>query len=103
MQFSNSLKARNMLSSDGKYSYTDNLYRINVPVLVMGGEVDNFVPEKALRDSYARFSSKDKSIVVFSKADGYSTDYGHCDLVLGKNSKKEVYPVVLQWLDKRAN
>ena len=101
-QFSDSIKAGNMTSSDGSYNYTGNIGLIKVPILIMGGGDDGFVTKKVLRDSYDAVSSKDKSIAIFAKAQGYATNYGHCDLILGKDSEKEVYPVILNWLDRRA-
>jgi polyhydroxyalkanoate synthase len=101
-QFSDSIRKGSILSHDGKYNYTANMYRIKVPIMVMGGGADEFADETVLKKSFGRVTSRDKSIVVFSKEKGYSVDYGHCDLILGKNSKKEVYPVILSWLDKRA-
>ncbi len=100
-QFSDSMRMGEIVSSDRKYSYTDNLHRVRVPLLFLSGRADGFVSERMMRDAYDWVSSKDKSIVIVSKANGYTTDYGHCDLILGKNSKAEVYPVILQWLDER--
>jgi pimeloyl-ACP methyl ester carboxylesterase len=101
-QFANSLEAGKMVSSDGKFNYTDSMGLVKVPMLVAGGSADGFVTEKGLGDTYEAVSSGDKSLVIFSKANGYSVDYGHCDIILGKNSQKEVYPVILKWLDERA-
>lgn len=101
-QFSDSIRKGNILSYDGRYNYTKNMKRINVPMLIMGGSRDGFVDAEALKDSYDMVSSRDKTVVIASKANGYSTDYGHCDLILGKDSEKEVYPVILNWLDERA-
>jgi len=101
-QFANSLEAGKMVSSDGKLNYTDSMNLVKVPVLIAGGGRDGFVTEKGLRGTYEAISSSDKSIVIFSKANGYSVDYGHCDLILGKNSETEVYPVILKWLDERS-
>ena len=100
-QFSDSIRKGEMLSSDGRYSYTNNMSRVSVPILIMAGASDGFVTEEVMKGSYDRVSSKDKSMLIFSKANGYSADYGHCDLILGKNSEKDVYPPILQWLDKR--
>lgn len=100
-QFSDSIRKGEMMSSDRRYSYTDNMHRIIVPILIMGGSKDGFVDAEALKDSYDMVSSRDKTVVIASKANGYSTDYGHCDLILGKDSEKEVYPLILNWLDKR--
>lgn len=100
-QFVNSLKAGKMISSDGKINYTDSMSLVKAPILIAGGGQDGFVTEEGMRGTYDAISSDDKSIVVFSKANGYSADYGHCDLILGKNSEKEVYPVILNWLNER--
>jgi len=102
-QFSDSIRVGSIISSDRKYNYADNMRRINVPILIMGGSADGFVNKEALMAPYIRVSSRDKNIIIFSKENGYSTDYGHCDLLLGKNSEKEVYPVILEWLDERTN
>lgn len=101
-QFSDSIRTGSMLSKNRAYNYTDNLHLVKVPIMIMGGGADGFVSESSLRATYEAVSSGDKGIMVFSRLYGYSADYGHCDLVLGKNSEKEVYPVILNWLDKRA-
>ena len=67
----------------------------------MGGNTDGFVTEEGLRSIYDSVSSKDKTVKIFSQANGYSADYGHCDLILGRNSEKDVYPVILNWLNER--
>jgi polyhydroxyalkanoate synthase len=101
-QFSDSIKRGAMFTADLDYNYTEHLDRIIVPTLIIGGNHDGFVTKKVLRDSYDRISSKDKSIFIFAKGYGFSADYGHCDLLLGKHSEEEVYPVILSWLDKRS-
>lgn len=102
-QFSDSIRKGELISEDARYSYTKNLYRVKVPIMIMGGSRDGFVDEGALKDSCDMVSSGDKSVVIFSQANGYSVDYGHCDLVIGKNSGEEVYPAILKWLDERIN
>ncbi len=100
-QFSNSIRLGKVVSSDGKFDYADALGRVKVPVLMLVGSADGFVSESVFKQAFDSVSSKDKTVTVFSQANGYSTDYGHCDLLLGKNSEKEVYPVILNWLDRR--
>ncbi|MBN1872072.1 MAG: trehalose-phosphatase [Candidatus Omnitrophica bacterium] len=101
-QFSDSIKRGAFLSADLTHNYTEDLSKITVPILIIGGSNDGFVTKKVLRDSYDIVSSKDKSIFIFSKGYGFSTNYGHCDVLLGKNAEVEVYPVILSWLDKRS-
>jgi len=101
-QYSDSIRKGEMLSYDGRYSYTDNMRRVTVPTLFISGGSDGFVSEEIMKKCYDAVSSKDKQIIIFSKANGYSMDYGHSDVIVGKNSGKDVYPEILTWLDKRA-
>ncbi len=101
-QFADSIREGNILSADKKYNYTARMDEIHVPVLILGGGDDAFVSREGLLECYEALSSRDKSIVICSKDTGYSADYGHCDLLLGKKSAEEVYPAILDWLDERA-
>ena len=100
-QFSDSIRTGSIISRDGKFNYTQHLPDITAPILIMAGGADDFLTEDLLLNAYNTVSSRDKNIRIFSTQRGFSTDYGHCDLVLGKNSEKEVYPVIAQWLDER--
>ncbi|MDP3788849.1 MAG: alpha/beta fold hydrolase [Candidatus Omnitrophota bacterium] len=102
-QFSDSIRKGKMISSDGQFNYTNALKNVKVPIFIMGGNGDGFVTEEGLKSIYDSVSSKDKSVAIFSQANGYSADYGHCDLILGRNSEKEVYPAILNWLNGRAH
>ncbi len=100
-QFSDSIRKGQMVSSDGQFNYANALKEVKVPIFIMGGNTDGFVTEEGLRSIYDSVSSKDKTVKIFSQANGYSADYGHCDLILGRNSEKDVYPVILNWLNER--
>ncbi|MFZ5480492.1 MAG: alpha/beta hydrolase [Myxococcota bacterium] len=70
-----------------------------VPLLVMGGAVDRVVAEPDVRATCDRFP--DCEYRLLGTAGGFSADYGHVDAVLGKEAASEVYPVILDWLDRR--
>ncbi len=101
-QFADSIRAGEMRSRDGGFSYTGNLFRVTVPILFIAGSADGFVTPGMLRASYDAVGSSDKEIVLFSKANGASTDYGHCDLLIGVNSRRDVFPRIRDWLDRKA-
>lgn len=90
----------NFLSSDRKINYSANLSSVTIPVLCLGGLYDNLAPPMSIYFAYHNISSKDKSIRIFSLANGYSANYGHNDLVLGKRAPYEVYPYIYRWLEK---
>jgi len=57
-------------------------------------------PEIAMQLAYHGVGSEDKTYRLFALANKSSADYGHCDLITGANARREVYPVILKWLDK---
>ena len=51
--------------------------------------------------TFDALGSGDKTLYVFSKANGHVADYGHCDLAWSRYAPREVFPVVIDWLDRR--
>jgi len=88
-------------SADRSYSYTDNLNKIDVPILFVGGKVDNLCPPWTILYMYNNVSSADKTVRIFGKEDFCAADYGHVDLIIGARVQDEVYPYIAGWLDKR--
>lgn len=89
------------LSADKKINYSANLSGINVPILCLGGLDDNMAHVMSIHYAYEKVSSSDKSMRIFCLANGYSANYGHNDLLLGKKAPDEVYPYILKWLEHR--
>ena len=85
-------------SVDGRYDYTQGMERIEVPMLFLAGALDQLAPPAVLLDGYERVSSPDKKLEVLGVANGYSQDYGHVDLCIGKSAPDEVYPLIGNWL-----
>lgn len=99
-QFSDMIKSGDFTSTDKKFNYTENLHRINVPILFVAGSEDQMGSIETIYYAYERISSEEKEVHIFSKENGYSADYGHCDLILGKRSEEEVYNYIYNWLKK---
>jgi len=102
-QFSDSIRLGSIFSADRRYNYTNHIWKVDTPILIAGGKADRFVGERELGLCYEMLSSADKDIIIFSEENGYCADYGHCDLILGKNSESEIYPAILAWLDERVS
>lgn len=101
-QFTEMVRTGEFKRADGSYSYTRNLSKIDVPVLLIAGQVDKIAPPEVVRFAYDQVSSTDKTYRLFGLAGGYRADYGHNDLILGKHTKEEVFPLIAQWLAERA-
>jgi len=101
IQALDSIDAEAFISSDKHWNYSANLDLIDVPVLMIAGEADKLVPHENVVLAYQGVSSQDKTFIIFGRNNGNTVNYGHTDLVMGINSKKEVYPVIGDWLDER--
>ncbi len=83
------------------FDFTDHLERITTPVLVIAGSRDELTPIRDLRRVYERLASVHKEFRVIGRAQGFSNDYSHVDLVLGLRAPDEVYPIVHAWLERQ--
>ncbi len=90
------------VSATGNHSYRKNLAKIRVPVPIIGGEKDRVAPPQVLRATYRELKSRDRTRRIFGSRPKDSVAYGHYDLILGKNAKEEVFPLIGSWLKKRS-
>ncbi|MEW6774776.1 MAG: alpha/beta fold hydrolase [Bdellovibrionota bacterium] len=87
-------------SADKNVIYSANLDRIHVPTLVATGKLDAICPPMAAREVFEKLGTLDKALRIVGKANGYSADYGHLDLVIGDRSREDVFPLVFAWLEQ---
>jgi pimeloyl-ACP methyl ester carboxylesterase len=85
-------------SKDRKHDFTKSISEVTMPILMMAGSVDSFTPLADIRLAFRRIPSAKKTLMVFGKSRGHQNDYGHIDLVLGKNAPKEVFPHIVNWI-----
>jgi lysosomal acid lipase/cholesteryl ester hydrolase len=98
LQFSDWVRNGQIRSVDKSFSYTDNLGKVKVPALFISGVHDLMAPAKGTARQIKRLGTERVKQTILSKKNGFSTDYGHGDLVLGNTSPREVYPLVTEWL-----
>jgi hypothetical protein len=100
-QFAPYLKSGHLLSADKKIDYSARLSEVRVPALMVAGARDLISDVPSTRMTFDALGSRDKTLYVFSKANGHVADYGHCDLAWSRYAPKEVFPVIIDWLDRR--
>ena len=84
----------------GMFDFTEHLERITTPILVIAGSHDVLTPARDLAHVYERVASRDKVFRIIGKQHGFARDYSHADLILGLHAPDDVYPVILNWLEK---
>jgi len=91
-------------SADGGTDYTAELGQVRTPTLFCVGTVDNLATVGAVQRLHNRWGAApaDKDFALFGAINGHTHDYGHDDLVIGPDARREVYPVIRRWLDRRS-
>jgi pimeloyl-ACP methyl ester carboxylesterase len=85
-------------SADGVHRYRDCASRCTVPLLLVAGSADVQCPVAAVEDT-ARRIGPTAQVRAFGRAYGSAEDYGHFDLLVGKNAPREVWPHLAAWLE----
>lgn len=87
-------------AAEGAYAYEAHLDRIKVPILALAGSADHIAPPKSVAALVARLDSPDIRHREMGVEHGDRADYGHLDLLVGKNAPEEVFPLVLDFLEE---
>jgi pimeloyl-ACP methyl ester carboxylesterase len=85
-----STKAGGLL--DAPYNFTENIVLVKAPVLFVVGGRDAVDSQCVYEWGFERVASEKKDYVCFD-------DYGHIDLLMGKDAARTVFPYVGDWLD----
>lgn len=84
-------------TADG-VSWEEGLSKITVPIYCLGASKDFYCPPEANERVIDHVASKRKQYRMFSLANGDRADYGHGDLVVGRDAPDDVFPSLLDWL-----
>jgi pimeloyl-ACP methyl ester carboxylesterase len=98
-QILNSVINEGFVSADRRTHYAEKIKAIKTPTLFITAPLDNMAPSESVRYAYENFASRRKQLRLFGTINGYRTNYGHADLILGKSAPEEVYPYILNWLN----
>ena len=71
-----------------------------MPTLMIAGAADLISDVPSTRMTFEAIASPDKTLCVFGRANGHVADYGHCDLAWSRHAPREVFPVMLDWLER---
>lgn len=86
------------------FDYLEGLGRIDVPALCFAGGGDRFIaPYQGCRRLYNALGGPDKQMVLCAKSEGYGEDYSHARIITSRRAQQEIWPIISEWLVKRAN
>lgn len=91
-------QARRMTTHYGTLDPIAALERTRVPLLVVAGNKDRLTPLEDVRVAFEKSGADSKELLVCGREHGFSSDYGHIDLIFGRKAKDEVFPRIREWL-----
>ncbi len=90
------------LGADG-FDYLPALAQIHIPLLCIAGGADDIAPATGCRRLFDAIGSHDKTWVLCAKSKGFSKDFHHGSLVRGGSARREIDPILIEWLKPRLN
>jgi len=90
-------------SIDLRRDYRAELPRITTPTLFLSGTRDMLSPPDAVKDTHDSIGATDKQFQICSRAQGMRVNYGHFDLIIGRESSTEIFPLVQRWIETHAS
>jgi predicted alpha/beta hydrolase len=89
-------------SRDGT-DYGVALGDLRLPVLMVAGTGDHrFAPPDACRGLFELIGSPDRLFVEAGRDTGFSRDYGHVELIVSRDARREIWPLLADWLAAHA-
>jgi lysosomal acid lipase/cholesteryl ester hydrolase len=98
-QYRDWLENTTMRSTDHSTVWSDRLDEFTIPALVLVGAADRQRPPDAVEATANALGSPDKTFVRAGVATGFPVDFGHDDLLAGRDTPGSVFPLIADWLD----
>lgn len=98
-QFGDWVEDGTYVSRDGRRSY-GTLAHLHCPLLVVQPSLDFVAPPASVRPAVDLAPATDKTYRLFGKQSGDDRDYGHGDILLSDAARRNVFPVIADWLVK---
>lgn len=83
-------------------AFLETLHTVDVPALGIVGAGDTSDPPDGCRQFFARLSSVDPIFQIAGTDTGFAEDYSHAGIVVAKNARAEIWPLLSDWIAARA-
>lgn len=98
-QFLRWISSGSWRSLDETHDYTRGLQNIRAPTLLLGGTADLLAPPDAVAAAGKHLAGP-VELIIAGRHTGFAVDYGHGDLMLGRSAPDELYPRVIEFLER---
>jgi lysosomal acid lipase/cholesteryl ester hydrolase len=101
-QFTDWVKNGVMRSLDGATVWSDRLGEVRLPLLLLAAASDLQRPPASVEATATEVGGDDVTFVRVGTKEGFGVDYGHDDLLVCDEARKDVFPLVRDWLLERS-
>lgn len=85
-------------SGKDSFNYMEAMKKITIPALCISGSNDIVAPPEGCNELFRNLSSSNKKYLVCSQETGFSENYNHARLIASQNSRKEIWPIILDFI-----
>jgi predicted alpha/beta hydrolase len=79
------------------------LGEVRVPILAVAGAADRRAPSEDCEALLQHFPEATRRWMLLGRAQGFSMDFGHVDMLQGKSACAEVWPLIRGWLEQQGS
>ncbi|HIJ74803.1 MAG TPA: alpha/beta fold hydrolase [Candidatus Hydrogenedentes bacterium] len=83
---------------DGEIDVAAGLKTLRAPLLALFGAADPLIPGSRAESFFKDLPGKDKKYLMLSERNGHAADYNHVDLAFGRESVKDVFEPIVEWI-----
>jgi pimeloyl-ACP methyl ester carboxylesterase len=89
-------------SADRRLDFRKDLAKVTTPMLVVAGKGDRIGVPPAVKAGYRALGGP-KEWLLLGEENGAHADYAHLDMILGERASDELWPKLLDFLDRHAS
>lgn len=94
---------RNFIGKSG-VNYMDKMKNIKTPILSICGGGDTYIaPFEGCQMYFSQFQNTKNKIIYCGKEQGFSENFNHTRIIYSSNAVREIYPKVLDWINKQVS
>ena len=86
---------------DSERDWWAGLSEVQLPVLAVAAAGDQQTPEWACRKLYEQLGSEQRQFIALGRELGFSSDFGHTEMLVSAPAQAEVWPLVRDWLEEQ--
>ncbi len=82
--------------------YQRAMPQIKIPILSICGKADTFIAPKSGCEAFLKaFDHAPNQLLFCSRENGFREDYNHSRILHSQNARAEIYPKVLEWVNRK--